>query len=151
VVSLILFSVISGAISSQVRDSSLSAVDRSLGFLFGLARGAVIVCIAYVVLKALVPPPEQPRWITTARSLSAIQQGAAMLESLIPTTARDQGKVEMERARQQAERALEAERALRNLNSPPARAESPRDEKGPSNKDQRDLDRLIEQQSQGTK
>ncbi|MEJ0069995.1 MAG: CvpA family protein [Pseudomonadota bacterium] len=75
VVSLILFSVISGAISSQVRQSSLSAIDRSLGFVFGLLRGAVIVCIAYLLLKWAVPVQDRPSWVMSARALPAIEQG----------------------------------------------------------------------------
>ena len=40
VVSLVLLSIISHQLSKGVRGSALSAVDRSLGFVFGIARGA---------------------------------------------------------------------------------------------------------------
>jgi len=149
VVSLILFSVISGAISSQVRQSSLSAIDRSLGFVFGLARGAVIICIAYLLMKLAVPLQDRPGWITSARSLPAIEQGVAILEQLIPKGARDRGAEAAERAKQEAESAAGMARAYENLRSPPVRAEAPHDAAGGySNQDTRAMDRLIQQESQ---
>jgi membrane protein required for colicin V production len=151
VVSLILFSVISGAISSQVRQSSLSAVDRSLGFVFGLARGAVIVCIAFLLMKWAVPPQDRPGWITAARSLPAIEQGVTLLEQLIPRNARDRGTAAAERAKQDIEDAGAKARALQTLTSPPVRADPPPGQaSGPSKKDQQGLDRLIDQ-TQGKK
>ena len=45
---LIILALISHVLSGQVRDSALGAVDRSLGFLFGLFRGVIIVCLAYL-------------------------------------------------------------------------------------------------------
>jgi membrane protein required for colicin V production len=144
VVSLILFSVISGAISSQVRQSSLSAIDRS-----GLARGAVIICIAYLLMKLAVPLQDRPGWITSARSLPAIEQGVAILEQLIPKGARDRGAEAAERAKQEAESAAGMARAYENLRSPPVRAEAPHDAAGGySNQDTRAMDRLIQQESQ---
>jgi membrane protein required for colicin V production len=144
VVSLILFSVISHAISSQVRDSALSAIDRSLGFVFGLLRGAVIVCIAYLLLKWAVPPQDRPSWIMSARALPAIEQGVAVLEQLIPRSARDRGASEADRVRQEAERAAGLARAL----SPPARTAPSEKPAGPSKQDEQQLQNLIQQSEQ---
>ena len=145
IVSLILFSIVSHAISSQVRDSALSAIDRSLGFVFGLLRGAVIVCIAYLLLKWAVPPQDRPSWITAARSLPAIEQGVAILEQLIPRNARDRGATEVERLRQETEQAAEKARSLKTLIDPPARTEPSREPPGPTKQDQRALDSLFKQ------
>jgi membrane protein required for colicin V production len=116
-----------------------------LGFVFGLLRGAVVVCIAYLLLEWAMPPPqERPVWITSARSLPAIKRGVALLEELIPSNLRGRGGAAAERVRQDAERALETKRALENLTSPPARSEPSRDRPGYSDKERRDLDRVIE-------
>ena len=144
VVSLILFSVVSHAISSQVRDSALSAIDRSLGFVFGLIRGAVIVCLGYLLLKWAVPPQDRPTWIMAARSLPAIEQGVALLEQLIPRSARERGATEAERVRQKAEEAAGVAKAYEALKNPPARAE-PRGAAGPTKQDQQKLENLIQQ------
>lgn len=65
---LILCSILTHWISEKVRASAVSAVDRSLGFLFGLARGALIVVVAWWVVDRLVPPPTQPGWLLEART-----------------------------------------------------------------------------------
>jgi hypothetical protein len=93
-----------------------------------------------------VPLQDRPGWITSARSLPAIEQGVAILEQLIPRNARDRGAVEADQLRQKAERAADLARAL----SPPVHADPQRDQPGGySNKDTQDLKRLFEQESQG--
>jgi len=84
VVVLVFLSLITRKISKKVKDSALNAVDRSLGFLFGLARGALIAVIAYIGLGLLYPGEDQPEWITKARSVELLKPGAVMLTALIP-------------------------------------------------------------------
>ncbi len=84
VVSLILLSLVTRRISKKVKDSALNAVDRSLGFLFGLLRGALICVIAYIGLGMVYPDDDQPEWILQARSMELLRPGAAMLTNLIP-------------------------------------------------------------------
>jgi membrane protein required for colicin V production len=148
IVSLILLSIVSHAISSQVRGSTLSAIDRSLGFVFGLVRGAVIVCIAYLLLKWAVPPQDRPSWVTSARSLPAIEQGVAILEQLIPRSARDRGATAVDKLRQETEDAAKKAQALKTLTEPPARAEPSRGPAGPTKRDQQQLENLIQQSEQ---
>ena len=82
---LVLLSILTHWIARRVRKSSLGALDRSLGFLFGLLRGAVVVCAAWILFLYLVPHREDhPRWITEARSLPLVQQGSLMLLSVVP-------------------------------------------------------------------
>lgn len=65
---LILCSLLTHWISEQVRASAVSAVDRSLGFLFGLARGALIVVVAWWAVDRLILPTTQPAWLAEART-----------------------------------------------------------------------------------
>ena len=82
---LVLLSILTHWIAGRVQKSSLGALDRSLGLLFGLFRGALIVCAAWIAFIYLVPRPEDhPRWITEARSLPLVRQGAIMLVSVVP-------------------------------------------------------------------
>src|SRR5579872_5270483 len=48
-VSLIVLSVISGMVGGIVRASLLGGLDRTLGLVFGLVRGAALVAFAYIV------------------------------------------------------------------------------------------------------
>ena len=84
VVALAILSVIGRAVASKVKQSALNAVDRSLGFLFGLLRGAIIVCIAYIGYNLIYPEKEQPKWIREARAMALVKPGAAFLKTLIP-------------------------------------------------------------------
>ncbi|MEX2629365.1 MAG: CvpA family protein [Tistlia sp.] len=81
---LIVLTVLSRMISKRVQDSSLGALDRSLGFVFGLLRGALVVCIAWLVLNWLLPPAEHPDWIREARSRPLVESGAEALRALAP-------------------------------------------------------------------
>ena len=44
----------------MVLDSRVGALDRTLGFLFGLARGLVIVVVAFAFFDWLVPTSRSP-------------------------------------------------------------------------------------------
>lgn len=81
---LIIVSLITVRISDSVLDSRIGALDRTLGFLFGLARGLVLVVIAYLFFTWLVPEETQPQWIREARSLPILKQTGAGIVSLLP-------------------------------------------------------------------
>lgn len=81
---LIIVSLITVRISDGVLDSRIGALDRSLGFVFGLARGLVLVVIAYLFFTWLVPEDTQPQWIRNARSLPILKQTGAGIVSLLP-------------------------------------------------------------------
>jgi membrane protein required for colicin V production len=88
VVSLVVLSFVSHFIAKRVRESSVSALDRSLGFVFGLARGAVLVAIAYLLLVWTVPYSDQPRVIREARVVPVVEQTARWLIRLVPAQTR---------------------------------------------------------------
>jgi membrane protein required for colicin V production len=84
IVTLIVLSILSAWIGGLVRDSPLSGLDRSLGIVFGVIRGGVIVCLAYVGLSLFLVPQEWPAPVVNARFLPQAHDGAAMLVSLLP-------------------------------------------------------------------
>ncbi len=53
-VALILASLITPLFSSLVQRSALGGVDQGLGFLFGVARGVLLVAIAYFVYETVI-------------------------------------------------------------------------------------------------
>ncbi len=81
---LIVVSVISVKISDLVVDSSAGAFDRSLGFIYGLARGFVLVAIAYLFYGWLLPFDRQEVWVREARSLPLIKTVDEYLLALMP-------------------------------------------------------------------
>src|SRR6201993_4212564 len=61
-VTLLVVSVLTIRISDMVLDSRVGALDRTLGFVFGLGRGLIIVVVAYLFFAWLVPERSQPEW-----------------------------------------------------------------------------------------
>ena len=81
---LIIVSVITIKISDMVLDSRIGALDRTLGFLFGLARGLVIVVVAFLFFNWLVPDRSQPEWVKNAKSLVVLKKTGDTLMSMLP-------------------------------------------------------------------
>ena len=81
---LIIVSVVTVRISDMVLDSRVGALDRTLGFLFGLARGLFIVVVAFVFFSWLVPDKSQPNWIRSAKSLVVLKATGERLQGLFP-------------------------------------------------------------------
>jgi len=85
---LVVLSILTRVLSRRVRDSSLGPLDRTLGLVFGFARGAVLVCLAWLVLIWLLPREDHPRWITEARTLPLVERGGAALYAILPARLR---------------------------------------------------------------
>lgn len=82
--SLIVFSLLTVSVSERVLDSRVGALDRTLGFLYGLARGLILVVIAYLIFGLIVDKADFPTWVTDARSLPLIESTGEGIKSLLP-------------------------------------------------------------------
>src|SRR5262245_31602706 len=81
---LIVVSLISVKLSDIVVVSAAGAFDRTLGFFYGLARGLVLVVIAYLFYGWLIPVDRQEDWVKNARTLPVIQSVGEVILSLVP-------------------------------------------------------------------
>ena len=81
---LLIVSIITVRFSDMVLDSRVGALDRTLGFLFGLARGLIIVVVAFLFFAWLVPPNTQPTWVANAKSRVVLQSTGDWLLSMLP-------------------------------------------------------------------
>jgi membrane protein required for colicin V production len=84
IATLIVVSIITVRISDMILDSRIGALDRTLGFLFGLARGLLIVVVAFLFFAWLVPAKQRPDWVSSAKSLTMLQSTGDWLMSLLP-------------------------------------------------------------------
>jgi membrane protein required for colicin V production len=80
---LLIVSVITIKISDMILDSRVGALDRTLGFLFGLARGLIIVVVAYMFFDWFVPQ-RKPDWISNAKSQTVLSSTGNWLRSVLP-------------------------------------------------------------------
>jgi membrane protein required for colicin V production len=80
---LIVASVITVKVSDMILDSRIGALDRTLGFMFGLARGLLIVVVAFAFFDWLAPK-SQPNWVTSAKSLGVLKGTGEWLQRQLP-------------------------------------------------------------------
>ncbi|MGA0394685.1 MAG: CvpA family protein, partial [Rhodospirillales bacterium] len=143
IVSLIVLSVITSTISKQVRTSALNALDRALGFLFGILRGAVVVCLVYIGIEWMWPPKDQPNWLRSARTITLVENGAALLKSFVSQSTRDKSKKAAQDAEQKIRKKIN-ERIYKEMVSPSPKKTSEPLPEGYGSKERRDMNRLIE-------
>jgi membrane protein required for colicin V production len=117
-VTLVLFSVLTRILSNRIQHSSLGALDRSLGLLFGFLRGAVIVVLVWLALGYMVTEGDRPAWIQEARSRPLVERGAGLLLTLVPPELLESGDQAAEDARRRAEELRRAEQTYQELVSP---------------------------------
>lgn len=83
-VSLVILTIISHMIASRVQGSMLSHLDRALGFVFGLARGMLLIALVYLGGTLFWDEDNLPDPIIEARSLPFVVMTADFLASLAP-------------------------------------------------------------------
>ena len=102
---LVVLTLLGTLISGFVKGTKLTSVDRSLGFLFGLMRGALVVSLVYLGAVTILWPdidkleavskdqendrtkvakPLPPEWLMEARTRPAMAYGAHELRVFIP-------------------------------------------------------------------
>jgi membrane protein required for colicin V production len=81
---LLIVSIITVRISDMILDSRVGALDRTLGFLFGLGRGLLIVVVAYLFFDWLVPDRSQPTWVSGAKSKVVLKSTGDWLKGMLP-------------------------------------------------------------------
>src|SRR6478672_11287016 len=81
---LLIVSVVTIKISDTILDSRVGALDRTLGFLFGLGRGLIIVVVAFLFFAWLVPTGKQPDGVRNAKSRVVLENTGEWLQALLP-------------------------------------------------------------------
>ncbi|HTH96533.1 MAG TPA: CvpA family protein [Stellaceae bacterium] len=132
IVALLLLSMITGIASSRVRNSGMGAADRALGLLFGVARGFIIVCLAYLAMNYFIPPTSRPAWIAEARSLPLLAKGANEMVALVPNSLIAKSTNALKDAQRKAEGARQIKQGLDTLQEPD-RSKQPAQNNGTGN------------------
>ncbi|MBT5108534.1 MAG: CvpA family protein [Rhodospirillaceae bacterium] len=146
---LVLLTFVNHALSKRVKDSALSAVDRILGFLFGAARGALIVCVAYIAATWFWVEKDLPTFVTDARALPVVRDGAGLIIRWLPEDVQKNIQQATKDAAKKSEQVMQAEQLLRNLDEKSGSAGDSTNNasKAPpsayTGKERRELQRLI--------
>jgi len=83
-IALIVISFITMRIADMIIDSRIGALDRTLGFIFGAARGILIVVVAVQFFNEWVPPEKHPAWIANAKSKPFLDDLGEKLKAALP-------------------------------------------------------------------
>lgn len=81
---LAIFKIIAGMIGNGIKSSTIGVLDRSLGTLFGLMRGLLIVFAGFLMLSFILPENKQPDWIVEAKLTPMVSFGADLLTEIVP-------------------------------------------------------------------
>jgi membrane protein required for colicin V production len=177
VILLILLGFFNHAIASRVHASSLGPLDKSLGLVFGLVRGVVLVALAHMVMTDWFMPQksQRPEVINQARTEPYVAMAASFIKDLVPQDVKDRASAILDQGSSAVEQGQQLNDTIEKLSpqipqpTPPA-GESPGDSKqnggqgtqrspagnqdgqgeqsGYKDAERRDLERLIQGQSQ---
>ena len=83
---LVLFSILTPLFSSVVQRSALGGVDQGMGFLFGVARGILLVAVAFIVYDRVMST--QPvEMVDNSRSAQVFERMRGQMDQQIPQDA----------------------------------------------------------------
>jgi membrane protein required for colicin V production len=85
-IGLVLAALFTPLFSSVVQRSSLGGVDQGLGFLFGVARGVILVAVAFIVYDRAVTANTVPM-VDNSRSAKVFANFQANIDNSIPADA----------------------------------------------------------------
>lgn len=83
-IALIIISFITMKIADFIIDSRVGALDRTLGFVFGAARGLLLLVVAVAFWNWLVDTAHRPAWVNNAKSKPILDSLAVKLENALP-------------------------------------------------------------------
>ncbi len=89
IIFLVVLTLISHFLTSRVRASALSGVDRSLGIAYGLLRGCALLFIFELVVSCIWLRPDHPDLIKQSRFVNFMYKGSDTLYIVLPKEAQD--------------------------------------------------------------
>jgi len=83
-IALIVISFITSRIADFIIDSRIGALDRTLGFLFGAARGLLLLVVAVAFWNWLIDVRQRPDWVNNSKSKPFLDSLVLKLEAVLP-------------------------------------------------------------------
>ena len=84
-------------ISSSIRQSKLSPLDRIFGLGFGILRGALVVILLVMMVSALIPEDSKKGMFAESKLFVASEEFVEPVKSLIPEETLDNMQAQMEK------------------------------------------------------
>jgi membrane protein required for colicin V production len=142
---LLILSILTNAVARSIQKSALNNLDRSLGFVFGLARALVILGVGLIITDWLTAG-QRPIWMAQAKTLPVIEVSADGLKAILPPSFMAAGDAVKDGAAR-VNQVIDAKETLERLTAPVPRGASDRSAKpdgGYQDQERRTLDSLID-------
>lgn len=88
-VTLVIISVVTVKLSDAILDSKVGALDRTLGFVFGAARGFLLCVVAFLLFVWLMPEKGMPEWAANAKTRPMLEAAGEQLRGALPAGTAD--------------------------------------------------------------
>jgi membrane protein required for colicin V production len=126
-ISLFVLGMLNHYISSRVQGSALGPLDKSLGLVFGLVRGVVVVALAHMAMTDWLLPNRQdrPEVINQARTEPYVEMAANYIKTLVPEDLKARASAILDEGSKAVEQGKELNDTLQKLSPKPG--ESPGD------------------------
>ncbi len=84
IISFVTFMTVIRAMSDRVKSSILGSLDRSLGLLFGIVRGSIIMILLFLGSNILWKPSNRPPLLLAAKSYPFLLKGTEYAFAILP-------------------------------------------------------------------
>lgn len=86
---VIILSVVSNLLAGWARTIGLGAIDRTLGVIFGIARGVLVLAVLYLLPYLLFEGDTRKDWFKDSRLIVYIEQTSAWLAEFLPDSVKN--------------------------------------------------------------
>jgi membrane protein required for colicin V production len=84
IIYLALFSLLSKGLHDRIQKSMFKKADRYLGVLLGIATGYVVLILATLICRTIVPSNQYPEWSKDSIIWSSAEKGGNFMEGFLP-------------------------------------------------------------------
>ena len=106
-------------IADLIKGPTLTALNRSLGLVFGLVRGLLVLCLVFLCFMLIWPLEEgQPEWLKSPKSRPVLAYGAEILQNLVPKDEQEKIAERLRKSKERAEKNMEDAKRLEIISTP---------------------------------
>ena len=84
-IALIVVSIFTPLFSGMIQKSAVGGIDQGLGFLFGVARGILLVLIALILYDNIFPEGDRLAMVENSKSREILSSSQSNLAEMLPT------------------------------------------------------------------
>lgn len=103
IVTALILSIISHILAETARAIGLGAIDRTLGVIFGIARGILLVAIPFILVQVSSSEEQRKEWFKDSKTYFYIDATATALVNLVPDETMDKLKDDAETIKEGSE------------------------------------------------